>query len=245
MTHPDLAILEILRHGEITIEGEFLWGSNYTFLVNVVRGESTLKGVYKPTRGEQPLWDFPRASLAKRETAAYLVSEALGWRLVPPTLYRRKAPLGAGSLQLYIEHDVEYHYFSFKEVDLQRLRPAVVFDCLVNNADRKASHVMVDADNHLWLIDHGICFHVEDKLRTVIWDFVDQVIPLDLCSDLTSFAGRLASTPDGPSALARQLAEYLTPGELRALENRARRLAEEGKFPAPDPNRRPYPWPQL
>ena len=113
----------------------------------------------------------------RRKAAAYLVSEALGWRLVPPTVYRQQAPIGPGSLQLFVEHDPEYHYFNFKEADRQRLRPVALFDLLINNADRKGSHVLLDPNDHLWLIDHGLCFHREDKLRTVIWDFTARQFP--------------------------------------------------------------------
>jgi streptogramin lyase len=120
--------------------------------------------------------DFPRASLARREVAAYLVSEALGWRLVPPTVYRKDGPIGSGSLQLFIEHDPGYHYFTFSDADRQRLHPVAIFDLLINNADRKGSHLLLDPDGHLWLIDHGLCFHREDKLRTVIWDFAGEPI---------------------------------------------------------------------
>src|SRR4030065_2858872 len=141
---PGLAIstvIDVLQHGEITITGEFVWGSNYTFLAEVQRNGDKILSVYKPSQGERPLWDFPSSSLARREAAAYLVSELLGWDLVPPTVYRRKAPIRPGSLQLYIEHDPEVHYFSLNEVDRQSLRPVVLFDLLVNNADRKGSHL--------------------------------------------------------------------------------------------------------
>jgi uncharacterized repeat protein (TIGR03843 family) len=245
MDRPDQPILELLKQGKIEIQGEFVWGSNYTFLVKVEQGLSSLSAVYKPTRGERPLWDFPPASLAKRETAAYLVSEALGWRLVPPTVYRRKGPLGAGSLQLFIEHDPEVHYFNFVEEHRQRLRPTVAFDFLINNADRKGSHVMIDQEDHIWLIDHGICFHVDEKLRTVIWDFIDEPIPEQLCTDLASLSVRLESIQDDPSELAQGLMAYISQAEVRSLAKRAERLASVGRFPGPDPDRRPYPWPQL
>ena len=170
-------VLSVLQNGEITIKGEFVWGSNYTFLAEVCQEAQVVQSVYKPSRGERPLWDFPAASLARREAAAYVVSEALGWELVPPTVYRKKAPIGPGSLQLFIEHDPELHYFNLGEADKQRLRPVVLFDLLINNADRKGSHLLYDNHHHLWLIDHGICFHAEDKLRTVIWDFAGEPIP--------------------------------------------------------------------
>jgi uncharacterized repeat protein (TIGR03843 family) len=237
--------LEILHDGEVTVRGEFLWGSNYTFLADAEHKGSKVACVYKPSKGERPLWDFPVATLAKREVAAYLVSEALGWQLVPPTVYRKNGPLGAGSLQLYIDHDPEYHYFNFTPEDRQLLRPTVLFDLLINNADRKGSHILRDEAAHFWLIDHGVSFHIEDKLRTVIWDFVGEPIPGDLCSNLVDFALCLKPVNGEPSELAAQLMGYLSRGEVRALGGRAQRLAASGRFPAPDPYRRAFPWPQI
>ena len=245
MTEPDAEVLEILNQGEITVKGEFLWGSNYTFLVDIQLEGQYLKGVYKPTRGERPLWDFPAASLARREAAAYVVSEALGWELVPPTVYRRHAPIGSGSLQLYIEHDPEYHYFTFREEDLQRLRPVALFDLVVNNADRKGSHVLIDPDNHIWLIDHGICFHVEEKIRTVIWDFAGEPFPEDLCASLNAFRQKFEGSNGARSELETALGAYLSPVEIKAIAQRIDQLLEAGRFPSPNPYRRPYPWPQI
>jgi uncharacterized repeat protein (TIGR03843 family) len=238
-------ILDILQRGEINLRGEFVWGSNYTFLVDVATPLASLQAVYKPSRGEQPLWDFPTASLAKREAAAYWTSQALGWELVPPTIYRRKAPIGAGSLQLYIEHDPEYHYFSLSEDDRQRLRPTVVFDLLINNADRKGSHILFDPNNHIWLIDHGVCFHVDDKLRTVIWDFVGEPIPDKLTRDLKKLLDALNKNPGNGNALVNKLSEYLSRGEIHALAKRAETIIQQGSFPAPVKDRRPYPWPAI
>lgn len=234
--------LTALERGKLTVQGEFLWGSNYTFLAQVQQDGETLPVVYKPTRGERPLWDFPTATLARREVAAYIVSESLGGRLVPPTVYRKKGPIGPGSVQLFIEHDPEYHYFNFKEEDRQRLRPAVLFDILINNADRKGSHVLIDPDEHLWLIDHGICFHVEDKLRTVIWDFVGEPIPQALCADLEKLHTALI---DEESDLVAKLKPFLNAEEIKMLAQRARTLVKSPGFPPPNPYRRPYPWPQL
>lgn len=237
----DKGLLTALEQGQITIQGEFLWGSNYTFLVQVEHEGQTLKAVYKPTRGERPLWDFPKASLARREVAAFLVSEVLGWNLVPPTVYRRQAPIGPGSLQLYVEHDPEYHYFNFSQVDRQRLRPVALFDLLINNADRKGSHLLIDENRHLWLIDHGICFHREEKLRTVIWDFSGEEIPVDLYADL----GRLCQELSADSEFVKNLRAYLNQDEIAALAARAQNLLASGRFPDPHPNRRPYPWPPV
>ncbi len=218
-----------------------MWGSNYTFLVEVQHAGEILKAVYKPTRGERPLWDFPAATLARREVAAYLVSEALGWRLVPPTVYRRQGPIGPGSLQLFIDHDPDYHYFNFREEDRQRLRIVALFDSLVNNADRKGSHILIDPDNRMWLIDHGICFHVEDKLRTVIWDFAGERLPDAFCAELRAFRQKLEPGSD----LVNALKPYLSPEEIQALAARASRLLASGQFPNPNPNRRFQPWPPL
>jgi len=233
--------LNILRQGEVTLKGEFVWGSNYTFLVDVQHEDLSLPAVYKPIRGERPLWDFPSASLARREAAAYLVSEALGFGIVPPTVYRRKAPLGAGSLQRFVEHDPQYHYFNFIPEDRQRLRPVALFDLLVNNADRKGGHVLVDADQHFWLIDHGLCFHVEDKLRTVIWDFAGQPIPDELCDALQGLLSKL----DEPSDWLEALSKLISRSELRALSRRTARLLAARCFPDPPDERRAYPWPPV
>ncbi len=234
-------ILTILQKGEMTLRGQFVHGSNYTFLASIVHQNQEYPAVYKPVRGEQPLWDFPAGTLSGREVAAYLVSEFLGWRLVPPTVYRRKAPLGPGSVQLYIEHDPQYHYFSFTPEDRQLLRPVVLFDLVINNADRKGGHVLMDENHHIWLIDHGICFHEEDKLRTVIWDFAGEPIPTDLLKDITRLLEELTQT----GRLVESLTAYLSPAEIRALERRTRRLIENGCFPHPAPSRRPYPWPPV
>jgi hypothetical protein len=238
-------ILIILNRGKPDLQGEFVWGSNYTFLVNVEHEGKVLPAVYKPTRGERPLWDFPVATLARREVAAYLVSRALGWDLVPPTTYRKKGPLGPGSLQVFIQHDPDYHYFNFSEEDQQRLRPAVLFDVLINNADRKGSHILIDPDDHIWLIDHGVCFHTEEKLRTVVWDFSGEPIPEDLCKNLEAFWKKLFKPGGEPTEFALELQKYISADEVEALAERAKQLVEKNSFPPPNPYRRPYPWPQV
>jgi len=245
MNSPTVDPLIILQHGEITLKGEFLWGSNYTFLVDVeLRGE-VLLAVYKPTRGERRLWDFPAASLARREVAAYLVSEALEWNFVPLTAYRDNAALGPGSVQLFVEHDPNYHYFNFNPEDHQRLLPVAVFDLLINNADRKGSHILRDPGGHLWLIDHGLCFHVQDKLRTVIWDFVGENIPDDICENIKRFHMQLSGLQSDSSELVTGLLPYINSAEVRALAQRAEQLMSAGRLPDPDPKHRSYPWPQI
>lgn len=235
------ASLTILQGGELRLEGEFLWGSNATFYVLAALEGQTLKAVYKPLRGERPLWDFPPRTLAKREVAAYLVSQALGWELVPPTVFRREAPYGAGSIQLYIEHDPEYHFFTFTKQDRERLRPVVAFDLIVNNADRKGSHVLVDQEEHIWCIDHGICFHVQDKLRTVLWDFAGEPVPRHLVEDLM----RVGQEIEQGVKWVQELKTYLSSAEIAALLRRIERLIREPSFPAPPEDRRPYPWPPI
>ncbi|MGH2605791.1 MAG: SCO1664 family protein [Anaerolineales bacterium] len=235
----EIDLLQILRHGRVELTGQFVWGSNHTFLTRVVNAEGEIQAVYKPSRGEQPLWDFPEGSLAARETAAYLTSRALDWDLVPPTVLREDGPAGPGSVQLYVEADSDRHYFTFTPEEKQRLRPAAIFDLLINNADRKGGHVLLAHDRHLWLIDHGVCFHRQDKLRTVIWDFIGEPIPDDLLEDLRGFRQRLRG-----GDLRREMGSLLSGPEVAALERRADRLLSDPRFPPPGRGR-PYPWPMV
>lgn len=228
-------LLKALQHGDLELKGQFMLGSNYTFLVDVTYNDKIYPAVYKPSRGEQPLWDFPEQSLAQREVAAYIVSEALGFHFVPFTALREDGPYGAGSIQQYIEYDPEYHYFNFSEEDKQLLKPVVLFDLLVNNADRKGGHVFFENESHkLFAIDHGICFHEDDKLRTVLWDFGGQRIPDNLRSRLSL-----------PSSLLADLERYLSPGEISALCTRAESILQRGIFPRQPRDRRAMPWPPL
>lgn len=233
--------LTTLIKGEIIIKGQFMWGSNYTFLVEVKFNASTLPAVYKPSEGERLLWDFPAATLAHREVAAYLVSEAIGWELVPPTVYRYQGPAGPGSLQLFVEHNPDIHFFTFPTEKRQNLRVVALFDLLINNADRKGGHLLVGEDGHLWLIDHGVCFHVEDKLRTVIWNFAGETIPNELLVDIKSFHDRLTSEKE----FRTKLEEHLSHQEVIALIKRAKHLLEKNFFPQPPDGRRSYPWPPV
>jgi uncharacterized repeat protein (TIGR03843 family) len=231
-------IHQILSTGEIEISGRFMWGSNYTFLVEVKSSDVTIHAVYKPSRGERPLWDFPPASLASREVAAYLTSQALGWNLVPPTVLRPDGPAGSGSLQLYVDADADLHYFSFSEDEKQRLKHVALFDILINNTDRKGGHVLMSPDGHIWSIDHGVCFHKEDKLRTVIWDFACETIPEALLADTRSFHEKLLNDQD----LKEKYLAFISEDELSSLLKRTNRVLEERIFPEPDTDR-PYPWP--
>jgi uncharacterized repeat protein (TIGR03843 family) len=235
------AILEALHKGTVDLQGQFLSGSNYTFLGELSYGNLSFQVVYKPVRGEQPLWDFQHGSLARREVAAFLVSEALGWNFVPPTIFRKNISLGAGSLQQYIDHDPNDHYFNFEDAGRQRLRPVVIFDLIINNADRKGGHILRDAHDQLWLIDHGLCFHAEDKLRTVVWDFSGEEIPREILAIVGQLAGQLMEG----EKLYNKLLKYLKPAEITAMLARARRVCEMGLFPQPPSSRRSYPWPPV
>lgn len=233
-----LLLKNILQHGELELKGQFMLGSNYTFLVNLHYEGREIQAVYKPSKGEQPLWDFPDYTLAHREVAAYLVSQALGWCFVPFTVLRPDGPYGAGSIQQYIEYDPNYHYFTFTAEDKARLKPVMLFDLLCNNADRKGSHVIIEEGTRkLWLIDHGLCFHEEDKLRTVIWDYAGEPIPDDLLEPL-------AHLPLDQNLFA-DLQPYLSPGEISALLARAKSLVSSRVFPHPPEYRRAYPYPPV
>jgi len=231
-------LLSTLQHGELELKGQFMLGSNYTFLVHVRYEGQDMQAVYKPSRGEQPLWDFPDQTLAHREVAAYLVSQALGWNFVPFTTLREDGPYGPGSIQQFIEYDPNYHYFNFSGEDKERLRPVMLFDLLCNNADRKGSHVIIESGtNKLWLIDHGLCFHEEEKLRTVIWDYAGEAIPQDLLKALA----HLSSDQN----LLADLQPYLSPREISALVARAETLVVSGVFPLPPETRRAFPYPPI
>ena len=232
---PTAKIKAALQSGEYNLKGQFMLGSNYTFLVDVQHEGETYQAVYKPCKGEQPLWDFPDNSLAQREVAAYLLSEQLGLHIVPVTIMREDGPHGRGSLQQYIEYDIEYHYFNFTNEDKDLLIPVMFFDILINNADRKGSHIFFENDTHkLYAIDHGVCFHEENKLRTVIWDFAGQAIPDELLASL--------SQVDSWSSL---LDQYLTLSEVSALQRRAKKLLTTRVFPQAPRDRRAFPYPPL
>ncbi len=234
-------LLRLLRDGKLTVQGLLPEGSNYTFLATVsLAGQETF-AVYKPTRGEQPLWDFPDATLAYREVAAFLVSEALGWLFVPPTVYRTSGPHGAGSLQYFVDTEPDCHYFTLSKDDKEAQLPRVaVFDMLVNNADRKGGHILKDTRGKLWLIDHGICFNAQPKLRTVVWDFSGQAIPDEVLADVAAFRRQL----DSGRPLAQGLSPLLTADEIHALRRRTDRVLSARRFPEPGPGRN-YPWPPL
>ncbi len=234
-------LVTLLGHGELSLIGLIPWSSNYTFLGQVSPGEQAVQVIYKPTRGERPLWDFPRGTLAKRETAAYVVCRALGWNFVPPTVLRT-GPHGRGSVQLFVEVDQNAHYFTFRDQPaFQRsLQALCLFDMIANNADRKGGHCLAAGNGCIVAIDQGLCFHVEPKIRTVIWDFAGGPLPADLAADLS----RLVDELGRPENKTRQtLTTLLSPGEIAALMRRTAALLAEGRFPSPPEDRRAHPWP--
>lgn len=234
-------LLDALRCGDVTEEyGVMRWSSNYTFLVSITHDDIQTMAVYKPQKGERPLWDFPDGSLCYREMAAFLTSQALGWDLVPPTVLR-DGPHGLGSLQFYIEHDPEVNYFTFDESMRPQLSRLAAFDYVVNNADRKGGHCLVDPEGHLWAIDHGITFHSAPKLRTVIWDFAGETIPDEHLADLDKLCGQIE---DEASPYRLALGELISSHEITTLRARVKQLLRTRRYPLPGPGPN-YPWPPV
>jgi uncharacterized repeat protein (TIGR03843 family) len=235
LTPEELAVA--LRAAELEVVGRMRYSSNATFLVEARIDGMELAAVYKPRRGERPLWDFPHGTLCNREVAAYHLSAALGWDVVPVTIMR-DGPLGEGAVQQFVEHDPDEHYFTLLDGREDRFRQFAVFDVLANNTDRKGGHCLRDELNDVIVgIDHGLTFHPAWKLRTVIWDFAGEQVPVtdtdDVCRALAALEG---------GSLATDLADLLTPVEIEAVAYRGRALLQEG-FPYPDHGYRSTPWP--
>jgi uncharacterized repeat protein (TIGR03843 family) len=234
MSPNDPTLVEILTHGELTIEHRMPHSSNGTFMATVVFNDTSCRAIYKPMANERPLWDF-EPGLHRREVAAFLLSECMNLNLIPTTVLR-DGPLGEGSVQFYIHNNAAEHYFTLYESrpDLHdRFREFVVFDLIANNTDRKSGHiVLADADNNAWGIDHGVCFSADFKLRTVIWEFGGEEVPPHLREAATSLS----------QSVPLQIAALLSDDEISALQERAEWVAEQERFPV---NRSGhfYPWP--
>lgn len=229
-------VTHLLTSGEMSACELIPWGSNYTFAVRLeCDGVSTL-GVYKPLRGEAPLWDFPRGTLYRREYAAYVTAQLIGWDFIPPTVIRDGLH-GIGSVQLFVEHEpVDYSKLRAKHAaELQRM---CLFDMVANNADRKAGHCLKGRNGQVWGIDHGLTFNVQPKLRTVIWDYGDQAVPDELVEDLLDFRTDTARVKE----LYRQLDDCLDKEELALFLKRIDYVVEHPVYPAPY-SRRSVPWP--
>lgn len=247
--------LRLLRDGELTLIGRLVVSSNNALLGTVMlpagedqpgagedqpgaddRPALTAPCVYKPIAGERPLWDFPDGTLAGREVAAYLVSEATPWAIAPPTILR-DGPFGEGMVQLWLEPDESVDRVALVVDGDERLRSMALFDAVVNNADRKVGHLLPMPDGHVFGVDHGICFHEEPKLRTVLWRWAGTQLRDDECETLRAL--RLAFAGE----LGRSLRGSLTAAEIRATVRRLDHLLATAVFPEPDPDRPAIPWP--
>jgi len=255
---------EVLTDGTLEIRGRIMPASNATYLAEAVEGDTMLPCVYKPIAGERPLWDFPHGTLAGREIAAFLVSSALGWDVVPLTVLR-EGPHGPGMAQVWCEPDTSVEAVdlcpegdvpegflrvldatdgddrpvSLVHEDSDALRRMAVFDVLVNNADRKGGHVLAMPDGHRYGVDHGICFHEEHKLRTVLWGWAGQSLRPEDRTAVETLVQRLCDD----ERFERVLDELLTEDEVEALRRRCRRLLAKGRMPSPGGHWPSIPWP--
>lgn len=233
MPEDELALTQLLTEGDIAVEMRMPYSSNATFLVRISQGERSCRAIYKPLRGERPLWDFA-PGLHRREVAAYRLAIVMGFDFVPITVLR-DGPLGEGSVQLLIDADFEQHYFTLFESQPElhdQFRDIAIFDIVANNTDRKSGHVLIDADKHVWGIDHGLCFAADFKLRTVIWEFGGEALPEPVLDAVRKVA----------DTVPLEVASLLDSDEVEALTHRAAWLLEHRQFPVDDSGRR-YPWP--
>src|SRR5579864_4368944 len=228
------------RLPEMKLLGLLHGASNYTFLAKLdPHPPSGLRVVYKPARGESPLWDFAAGTLYQREVAAYELSKVLGWPRIPPTVIRQKAPHGVGAVQLFIESD-RRHFLGEQSSHRETWIRVALFDVITNNADRKSGHCLFDADDQVWVIDHGLTFHTDQKLRTVIWDFAGEPLPGDLCDGVER---ALVEVDRG--ALAKRLEGLISPAEARGLKRRLRGVLDpRWRFPEPT-SAWSVPWPPV
>jgi uncharacterized repeat protein (TIGR03843 family) len=258
--------LELLRHGRMEIEGRLVDASNTTLRATLELAGVSARCVYKPIRGERPLWDFPDGTLAGREASAYLVADATGWSCVPPTVLRENGPLGPGACQLWIDepedapavlgyvlpdelpdgwhrimraHDSDGTAYLLAHADDPRLARLAVFDAVVNNADRKGGHILSTVDGGIRGVDHGVCFSAEPKLRTVLWGWIDDPLPADAVEVLSKLRAELLG------ALGGALAEHLTITEVDQIGARVDALLTTGRFPSPSEDWPAVPWPPV
>ncbi|MFC7274699.1 SCO1664 family protein [Paractinoplanes rhizophilus] len=257
--------LDLLANGRMEIEGRLVDASNTTLRAEITLSGVTRRCVYKPVRGERPLWDFPDGTLAGREVSAFLVSQATGWGLVPPTILR-DGPLGPGALQLWIDEpedaesligfvpaydvpsgwlavanarDEDGDAYALAHADDPRLARLAIFDAVINNADRKGGHVLYPAGGAIHGVDHGVSFHVENKLRTVLWGWTGKSLIAEATEVLSDLAARLESD------LGETLEQHLTISEVQHIRLRIRRLLRGGRFPKPPQDWPAIPWPPV
>jgi hypothetical protein len=230
--------VELIERGEMRLLGLMPRASNYTFLAEISEGGRRVKVVYKPRSGEAPLWDFPDGTLCNREVAAYTLARTLGWPAVPPTVMR-DGPHGEGAVQLFVDSDPSEHFFTLREKHADDFRRFTAFDVIANNADRKSGHCLLSPDGTMWAIDHGVCFSLLARLRTVIWDFAGESLQTEILEDVRRVAGELRS-----GEFRDEMSEHLSQEEVDATAGRAEMLAESGRFPMPGPGRA-FPWPPV
>jgi uncharacterized repeat protein (TIGR03843 family) len=236
----DAAVLELLTDGPLNVEGRLAIASNATLYCTIRGGGAEIGCVYKPVAGERPLWDFPAGSLAGREVSAYLVSEAAGWGLVPPTVFR-DGPFGPGMCQLWIDVDPEADIIALaRSADHEALRQLAVFDAVVNNADRKIGHLLPTEDGRLYACDHGVCFGEDYKLRTVLWQWRGRRLPDSAIAALQRLSRQLR---DG--TLRGELSRWLSGRELRATAARIETLLSHRVYPYPPEDWPAVPWPPV
>lgn len=229
----------LLREAEFLDCRPLWWSSNYVYLAQLqAPGGEPFATVYKPLSGESPLWDFP-PGLYRREVAAYELAKLLDWPFIPPTV-AREGPKGIGSVQVFVRHDQHSHFFEQREDPelVPQLQRIAVFDFIANNADRKGGHCLLDEERRIWGIDHGLCFHEQYKLRTVIWDWANEPVPGEWLRDIELATERLSCGHEAAAGLSALLEE----SERQALLARAAKLLRTRCFPTPGPHRS-YPWP--
>lgn len=229
------SIIEHLTHGELEVTGRLVDASNATLYANCSLNEASIPVIYKPVAGERPLWDFPDGNLAQREVAAYLISELGEFRVVPPTVLR-DGPFGIGMVQQWIDIDEQIDLAEFYRTDNNQLRTMALFDAVVNNTDRKIGHLLPKSDTEVYGCDHGVTFHEDDKLRTVLWQWADKPLNKDEIVQLQSLEISV-------KANGNELIKLITDSELEALLARINRLLYEEKFPAPSEEWPSVPWP--
>lgn len=227
--------VDLLTTGEIEVQGRLVDASNATLFVSIRSGEEEMKAIYKPVAGERPLWDFPDGNLAQRERAAYLISELMNIHCVPLTILR-DGPFGIGMVQEWIDIDESIDLEDFFRLDDPRLRAVALFDAVINNTDRKIGHLIPDSDGHLYVCDHGVTFHEDDKLRTVLWQWAGQALS---DSEIHTLQTLLQSIRID----CHELRDLITEIEFEALTARIERLISERKFPEPHEDWPHIPWP--
>ena len=228
--------LDLLRTGTLSVEGRLVDASNTTLYCALTRDELTTACVYKPVRGERPLWDFPDGTLAEREAAAYVVSAALGWNVVPPTVLR-DGPFGEGMVQLWIDGDETVDLTVLVREDIAPLRRMAVFDAVINNADRKGGHLIPMPDGHVYGVDHGVSFHQQDKLRTLLWGWAGEPLTDEAVDALSALRAELEGS------LGEALGALLTRREVAAVNRRVDRLLTTRRHPEPSGDWPAVPWP--